>query len=654
MSTGAVEDRNTSDMSTSWMIEESPDADCYAENDAFLQTLAYCIYLHCHTEANSTLQRYWEMNVAGSDAVQPSPKESYQQALWSIGFTPNATVKSTEALKSVSLVSDTTYALEYNTLTIFERVETSHEQYGLVLILTSAIIPIALSMTRFIPFPATWEAKFQARFIHPPLIGNRHNVPFFKTFVMPTRGQALLIAYFIIINIILCAVGYESAHPSSWYGSETIEIATYVSNRAGVLSFANIPLLFLYSGRNNVLLWLTNWSHSTFLLLHRWVAAICTLEACLHSAIYLQLYSADGTHSNESKLPYWYWGIIATLAMVILFPGSALQIRRRCYELFLAWHIFFSLLALIGCYLHIIYRYAHQWGYENWIYIAFAIWAFERGFRILRIIRNGILEAHVSVIDDEYIKLEVPDTTAVGHVYLYFPTLTWRIWENHPFSVMADFQQIGDTRTLKTSRDCLVEGKDETAKINITATGDDLEPEAIHASKQDSLHCQSKLLIYIRTEAGITRHLRGKSYLPVLVESTYHPTSISGKEITQAPNIIAIAGGVGVTAITPILLGHRGYHKLLWAVRSKALSDSVSESLGDSRFEQLNAMVFHGQRMDVSRLLEDEVARFMGHELTVVVSGPPRMADEVRVVVARLAKSNPSVALTFVEESFSW
>lgn len=250
---------------------------------------------------------------------------------------------------------------------------------------------------------------------------------------MPTRGQALFIAYLVIINIILCAVGIESAQPNAWFASQPLEIVTYVSNRAGVLSFANIPLLFLYSGRNNVLLWLTNWSHSTFLLLHRWVAAICTIEACLHSAIYLQIYTANGTHSSESKLQYWYWGIIATLAMVVLLPASTLQIRRKCYELFLAWHIVLSVLVLVGCYLHISYRYAHQWGYENWIYIAFAIWAFERGFRILRMTRHGLLTARVSVVDDEYIKLEVPGIAARGHVYLYFPTLTWRVWENHPF-----------------------------------------------------------------------------------------------------------------------------------------------------------------------------------------------------------------------------
>jgi len=54
-----------------------------------------------------------------------------------------------------------------------------------------------------------------------------------------------------------------------------MEIAVYVSNRLGLLSFADLPLLMLYAGRNNILLWLTIWSHSTFLLLDRWVSYIC-------------------------------------------------------------------------------------------------------------------------------------------------------------------------------------------------------------------------------------------------------------------------------------------------------------------------------------------------------------------------------------------
>ncbi|KAE8356182.1 ferric reductase [Aspergillus coremiiformis] len=623
-------------MHGSWIVMKSPSPECYATNNPFLQTLAYCIYSHCQTRLNSTLQRYWEMNVAGNEQDQPLPKESYQQALQSIGFTPNATVHSSMVLSSASLVSEALYDLNWRTLTVFETVEISHERYGLALLLTGAIIPVALSLARFIPVPATLKARFEASVISPPLIGNRHHVPIFNTFIMPTRGQALFIAYLIIINVILCAVSMDSANPSAWYVTNRREIVTYVANRAGILSFANIPLLVLYSSRNNILLCLTDWSHSTFLLLHRWVAISCVVEACLHSAIYLQIYDIQGKHPSESHLPYWYWGIVATLAIVIIIPGSMLQIRQRCYEIFLAWHVAFFLLSLAGCFLHIYYRYRFQWGYENWIYIALAVWGFERGIRILRISRNGIRTAHVSLVDDEYLKMEIPGVAAQGHVYLYFPTLTWRVWENHPFSVMTDLL-----------------GHDSDACA--TMTKDATEEKLSWAQELAHTPCHRGLLIYIRTQSGITQYLRGPhSRFPVLVESAYRPGSILGADILQTPNIIAIAGGVGVTAVAPMLLGHEGWHRLFWAVRSQSLVDSVALSLGAQRFDRMNAVVFQDRRMDIPRVLSEEVAKCAGMEVAVVVSGPPRMADEVRIVVTRLMREHPAVKLRLVEESFHW
>jgi hypothetical protein len=515
-----------------------------------------------------------------------------------------------------------------------------------------------MSFARFIPVPATIKARVEAYLVAPPLIGNRHNVPLFSTFIMPTRGQAVFIAYMIIINVILCAVGIETANTSLWYTSNHREIVTYVSNRAGVLSFANIPLLVLYSSRNNVLLWLTNWSHSTFLLLHRWLAAICVIEACLHSAIFLQIYNVDGEYARESKLPYWYWGIVATLALAIMIPASMLQIRQKCYELFLAWHVVLFLMAMVGCYLHIYYRYAFQWGYENWIYVGLAIWGFERGFRILRVARYGIRTAHVSIVDDEYVKLEIPEVAAHGHVYLYFPTLTWRVWENHPFSVMTDLRCIGDSATSVRhlhSSSLLSTARDNKAGLTMAAAEEQVVQEKPFPVETESTQYQRGLVIYIRIQSGITKYLRGpRTQLPVLVEAAYQPVSIIGSGTHQAVNIIAIAGGVGVTALTPILLAHGGWHKLFWAVRSQPLVDSIAVSLGEDRFDKLHAVVFHDRRMDIPNLLRREVAKCDGVEVVVIVSGPPRMADEVRVVVARLMREDLAAKVTLVEESFSW
>jgi ferric-chelate reductase len=59
------------------------------------------------------------------------------------------------------------------------------------------------------------------------------------------------------------------------------------------MSFANFPLLFLFGGRNNILIWATGWSFATFNVFHRHVARIATLQAVAHSVLYLIIYIAS-------------------------------------------------------------------------------------------------------------------------------------------------------------------------------------------------------------------------------------------------------------------------------------------------------------------------------------------------------------------------
>lgn len=57
-----------------------------------------------------------------------------------------------------------------------------------------------------------------------------------------------------------------------------------------------------------------------------------------------------------------------------------------------------------------------------------------------------------------------------------------------------------------------------------------------------------------------------------------------------------------------------------------------------------------GGRLDLRELIEEAAAR--EGSLAVVVSGPPGMADEVRLAVAMVAARG--VVVEFVEESYSW
>lgn len=453
---------------------------------------------------------------------------------------------------------------------------------------------------------------------------------------MPTRGQAFFIFYLIAINVILSAVGFKSMQPNSWYpsasGSDGV-IVSYLSNRFGVLSFANIPLVLLYAGRNNVLLWLTNWSHGTFLLLHRWVAWIATLQAVLHCAMYLEQYVYTDTHASESQLPYWVWGIVATLCMSILLPSSILPIREKFYEFFLAWHVLLSIFVLAGCYWHILERFDRQWGYENWIYVAIAIWGFERAMRLARLARNGVKTARVTVIDEDYVRVNVENVSGSGHAYLYFPTLTWRVWENHPFSVASVVLPPSDRpATLKHDLD--------VEKLGSSTDGSDSDS----LERRSQVPAKVGLTFLLRTKTGVTGQLRKHATLPVLVESAYGPH----EDLSEHSLLICIAGGVGITACVPYLRAHPGATRLFWGARSQGIVDAMAPSLSGVEQES-----YVGKRMDISKVLRKELSDG-ATSAVVLVSGPSEMADEARCVVCEIGRQKKGIKVKLVEEAFSW
>lgn len=523
----------------------------------------------------------------------------------------------------------------------------------LVILFSGVIIPIAFSLLRFVPFPGTWRSKVNAHVIDPPLWGHKHDTPvFFGLAQIPKRGQALFIFYFTVINTVLSAVNYQYANPNTWYPDDRYRwMCMLISNRIGLLSFANLPLVFLYAGRNNILLWITNWSHSTFLLLHRWIAAIATLQAILHSIIYLYVYVKARTHSSESKLPYWYWGIIGTLGLTILFPLSVLPIRKRFYELFLAWHVVISILIIVGCYYHIIFEFAHQWGYETWIWICMAIWGFDRVLRLLRLIRYGVRRAEVTAIDDEYIRVTIPDIITSGHAYLYFPTLTWRIWENHPFSVASTVLSSSFSPTQKTSRtDKDIEKQPKIISSSVHG-GCDTNSQASSPSRSLGESPQAGITFYIRTQTGLTSRLRGNSSVPVLIEAGYTSHSLVAESLHNSTTLVALAGGVGITAVLPHVRTHPGRSKLYWGCRTQALVNDVKSTGLLASVEQ---EFFVGKRMVIREILENELVHGTRGEVCVLVSGPDTMIDEVRNSVGDIVKKGNRIKVRLEVESFGW
>ena len=191
-------------------------------------------------------------------------------------------------------------------------------------------------LQRYIVLPATFGCKCAQDF---------------GWYTVPPRVQTLTLAAFAAINIYACFTGYRVFTGNMWWPEIARQYYRYVSDRTGILSFVNFPLIWLFGMRNNALLWLTGWDFGTYNNFHRWTARIATVEAIVHSIGYTILVCRDGGWSEFLiwwQLFWWWTGGVATILMSLLLGFSVFWMRRRFYELFLVIHIVFSVFIILG------------------------------------------------------------------------------------------------------------------------------------------------------------------------------------------------------------------------------------------------------------------------------------------------------------------
>lgn len=82
----------------------------------------------------------------------------------------------------------------------------------------------------------------------------------------------------------------KADYAHSWPTTTSEQIWTYMTDRTGIIAVANLPILWLFAGRNNVFLWLTGWDFATFNSFHRWVSRVVTVQVIIHSIGYTYIY----------------------------------------------------------------------------------------------------------------------------------------------------------------------------------------------------------------------------------------------------------------------------------------------------------------------------------------------------------------------------
>ncbi|KAF2819037.1 ferric reductase-like protein transmembrane component 4 [Ophiobolus disseminans] len=677
---------------------------CFVQDAVFLKTMALCIDVYCSLSdgpKKALVEDYWagHLGTGTLGDYQYVPVLSYDEALagarrdedaarernatkpiaasvpkglvpYKISSPLAITTGGSGALNSTRLVSPVQWQLQYNYLSDFEVNEKGHSTMAITIALVAILLPIALSLLRFVPGLAAshrWN-RLKSILVHPSTLGKHHREPVAGG-VIPTRGQSLYILLISLLNLILLVAPYTITQPQASFTTRGRQLTSIIGNRAGSMAMGNVVALFLFSSRNSVLMYITDWSYGTYLLLHRWLGYWAVIHTIIHSAMLWSYYVKVGTYSAEVLRLYWVWGIVATVAMCAIIPFSLLKLRQKFYEFFIVSHIALSLLFLVAYYYHIWYVYTYNWGYEIWMFAAAGMWAVERLVRVGRMALRGSSTTVVSVVPDtdgEYIQLEVEGKDfKAGVAYLCFPTLSWRFWETHPFSVSdaipySQQSALHPTPSLSTSDQSptLNSADEKGATIHATASTvvSDAEIPARHHST----------LFFARARSGVTKALTARAStssshqvrLRVLIDGPYNHSGRVESQIAQCSSVLCIAGGVGITACLPLLKqGGTKDSKLFWSSRKPGLINALKPTL-TALATNVKVETLVGQRFDINAILRQELVDHDGVHvgpLAILVSGPPGLADDVRYEVTRIAGSEKqSRAYVLIDEAFGW
>jgi hypothetical protein len=135
---------------------------------------------------------------------------------------------------------------------------------------------------RVLNLSKTWLKRY---ITIPATFSNRCSQPY-GWCTIPPRIQSLTITTFVFLNIYLCCATYRLTTGNLYWPEKSAQLLRYVSDRTGIISLANFPLVWLFGMRNDVLMWVTGWGFGTYNAFHRWAARVAAVQAVVHSLGY--------------------------------------------------------------------------------------------------------------------------------------------------------------------------------------------------------------------------------------------------------------------------------------------------------------------------------------------------------------------------------
>ncbi|KIO20576.1 hypothetical protein M407DRAFT_245747 [Tulasnella calospora MUT 4182] len=321
------------------------------------------------------------------------------------------------------------------------------------------------------------------------------------------------------------------------------------SNRAGFLSLAQLPFVFLYAAKSSPLTLLLGRGYEKLNFLHRWAGRALFLTATIHGSLWINFYIRNNqayilvSEDKERRGEATY----ALLCLIVL--GSLKPVRRYAYNYFYAFHTVVTTAFFISLCYHTPYA-------VPWVIPPVAFYTFDF---LVRLIRMRFKDAYLEAPDNLITLIHIPDVSggwiAGQHVRIRI-FFDGRVFEQHPLSILnapptistfanypsnekADFERYGSGIIL-AARNC----GDWSGALNRLARSELPEDKgsAIALLPVSGEHEGHEEMQEFESTEG--------RRVGVMIDGPFGGPSI---DFAQSENVVLISGGSGATFTIGIL-----------------------------------------------------------------------------------------------------
>ncbi|ODQ45025.1 hypothetical protein PICMEDRAFT_59859 [Pichia membranifaciens NRRL Y-2026] len=414
-------------------------------------------------------------------------------------------------------------------------------------------------------------------------IFNRHLTYRYDAYCFGLNRLELLICFLFFVQVLLmCCINY-SLELNSYLYTRWFLLLDLISFRTDIIAFSLMPVLYLTGIRNNPFQYFGCMSHATMIKFHKFIAIIFFILAVVHSVIWTHYARSKdgGGYAVWAADAYFYWGIVGTIVIGIMIGFSIELVRNLLYEVFLFFHLSFSVLFVAAMWKH-----CETLGWMGWVYSLVAILCFDWVARFTRIASNGFINsAQIEIYGPELVKLEFEKPVVMkfypgSYVYLHILSPVWSCWQSHPFSLIR------------------------------------------------STEADNKMIVYLKCKRGLTRRLsrlNEQKNINVLIDGPYGVLPVKTSDDEGFDEVIGIGGGLGISSVLAFFNERARQSKLVsnyklnWLINDLKQIELISNDLEYLKKSGMKVTIYYTRYDDSSESAETEKDTDSSHSFVQTV-----------------------------------